>query len=164
MRNPRPPENRIRSLIVGQQSMAARSGMQLAANVTAIGVEYTATVLAAPDRVRFRYRLVGEQDEWIDAGHRRMASFSDLGPGDYRFELVAANEDGVWSRKPTVLDFSIAHAIYQTWWFRALALLLGNGLFPQERIEAIGGKLIVQSASGFGTIVELRIPARIAYA
>ena len=128
VRNPRPPDNMIRSLIVGQQTMAARSGMQLAANVTAIGIEYTATILAAPDRVRFRYRLVGEQDEWIDAGHRRMASFSDLGPGDYRFELMAANEDGVWSRKPTVLDFSIAHAIYQTWWFRALALLALLGL------------------------------------
>lgn len=128
VRNPRPPDKVIRTLVVGQRTLAARPGIRLAANVTALGIDYTATVLAAPDRVRFRYRLLGDHDQWVDAGNRRTATFSGLGPGDYRFELMAANEDGVWSPTPTVLEFTIAHAIYQTWWFRALAVLALVGL------------------------------------
>lgn len=128
VRNTRPPDKMIRTLVVGQQTLAARPGIRLAANVTALSIDYTATVLAAPDRVRFRYRLVGDQNDWIDAGNRRTATFSGLGPGDYRFELMAANEDGVWSRTPAVLEFSIAYAIYQTWWFRALGGLALVGL------------------------------------
>ncbi|GAA0636852.1 sensor histidine kinase [Sphingomonas ursincola] len=128
VRNDRPPDKMIRALTVGQQTVMARPGIRLDANVTALAIEYTATVLAAPDRARFRYRLIGQQDQWIDAGPRRTATFSDLGPGDYRFELMAANEDGVWSREPAVLEFTIAHAIHQTWWFRSLALLALLGL------------------------------------
>jgi signal transduction histidine kinase len=118
----------IRALTVGQQTVMAQPGIRLDANVTALAIEYTATVLAAPDRARFRYRLIGQQDQWIDAGSRRTVTFADLGPGNYRFELMAANEDGVWSRKPAVLEFTIAHAIHQTWWFRSLAQLALLGL------------------------------------
>lgn len=118
--NPRAPGQLIRAITFGQQSIPAKPGMQIAANVTALAIEYTATCLAAPQRVRFRYRLIGEDADWIDAGTRRSASFSDLDPGQYRFELLAANEDGVWNSQPAVLEFTIARAFYQTWWFRAL--------------------------------------------
>lgn len=126
--NPRPPDQMIRAIAFGQERVGASPGVRLAANITALTIEYTATSLAVPDRVRFRYRLIGQQNQWIDAGHRRSASFSGLGPGDYRFELLAANEDGVWSRQPAVLGFTIAHAFYQTWWFRVLAVLCVLGV------------------------------------
>ena len=121
--NPRPPGQLIRTVAIGQKSLPASSNMQIAANVTALTIEYTATCLSAPLRVRFRYRLIGDGNDWIDAGTRRSASFSNLKPGNYRFELLAANEDGVWNRKPAVLEFTIARAFHQTWWFRALAVI-----------------------------------------
>jgi signal transduction histidine kinase len=126
--NTRPPDQIIRAIAFGQKRVAARPGVTLAAHVTAFTIDYTATSLAVPDRVRFRYRLIGLNSDWVDAGHRRSASFSGLDPGDYRFELLAANEDGVVSRKPAVLTFTIAHAFYQTWWFRCLALLAVGGV------------------------------------
>lgn len=125
--NPRPPGQLIRAVAYGQQSVPAASGMRIAANVTALTIDYTATCLASPQRVQFRYRLVGESGDWIAAGTRRSASFSGLAPGNYRFELLAANEDGVWNSTPEVLEFTIARAFYQTWWFRALAALVVLG-------------------------------------
>lgn len=121
----RPPDRMIRALAFGQESLPAAPGMRLPAQTTALAIEYTATNLAVPGRVHFRYRLVGDGStgEWIEAGARRSASFSGLGPGDYRFELIAANADGVWSPQPAVLDFTIARAFWQTWWFRAIAVL-----------------------------------------
>lgn len=121
--NTRAPDRMIRALVFGQESLPATPGVTLPAHVTALTIEYTATSLAVPDRVRFRYRLTGQQSGWIDAGNRRTASFAGLNPGDYRFELLAANEDGAWNSKPAVLEFTIAHAFYQTWWFRALVAL-----------------------------------------
>ncbi|WP_285711265.1 sensor histidine kinase [Erythrobacter oryzae] len=120
----RPPDQIIRAIAFRQQSLPAAPGMRLPANVSAFAIEYTATTLAVPGRVRFRYRLVGaDESGWIEAGARRSATFTGLGPGDYRFELLAANADGVWSPQPAVLSFTIAHAFWQTWWFRSLAVI-----------------------------------------
>lgn len=147
VRNVRPPDKVIRAVTVGQRTLAATQGLRLPAHVTSLAIEYTATVLATPDRVRFRYRLVGQQSDWIDAGNRRTATFSDLGPGDYRLELLAANEDGVWSLQPAVLEFTIAHAVYQTWWFRSLALVVMAGLLYllyTLRLQQVSSRLRVR--------------------
>jgi len=145
--NTRPPDQMIRAIAFGQDSVPATPRVRLPANVTALTIEYTATSLAMPDRVQFRYRLSGEGDEWIDAANRRTASFTGLGPGDYRFELLAANEDGVWSPTPAVLDFTIARAFYQTWWFRVLvALALIGALYVAYaiRVRQISSQLRIR--------------------
>jgi signal transduction histidine kinase len=142
--NPRPPGQLIRTVAFGQESVPASKNMRIAANVTALTIEYTATCLAAPLRVRFRYRLIGNSDDWIEAGTRRSASFSNLKPGDYRFELLAANEDGVWNRKPAVLEFTIARAFHQTWWFRTfvlMAVLGGLYLFYAIRVQQLSRQI-----------------------
>jgi len=123
-RDTRPPDQIIRAVTFRQQTLAAAPGIRLPANVAAFGIEYTATNLAVPGRVAFRYRMVGARESgWIDAGARRSATFTGLGPGDYRFELLAANADGVWSPQPAVFAFTIARAFWQTWWFRTLAVI-----------------------------------------
>lgn len=121
----RPPDRMIRAVAFGQDRLPAAPGLTLPAGVTALAIEYTATNLAVPGRVMFRYRLSGGDStvEWTSAGARRSASFTGLGPGDYRFELLAANADGVWSPQPAAFTFTIAHAFWQTWWFRALVVL-----------------------------------------
>jgi len=60
-------------------------------------IHYTALSLISPERVRFRYLLEGFDDEWVDAGTRRVAYFTNLPPGPYRFRVVACNNDGVWN-------------------------------------------------------------------
>jgi signal transduction histidine kinase len=79
----------------------------------------------APQKVRFRYKLEGRDVDWQEPGTRREAFYSDLRPGNYRFRVVACNNDGVWNEEGATLDFSIAPAWFQTTWFRLLCVVIG---------------------------------------
>lgn len=114
------PQPVLRSIRVGGHSYAPLAGLSLPAGTTAADILFTAPSLTMPDRVQFRYRVVGLGGAWVDPGPRRVAMIRDLGPGDYRFELKAANEDGVWSSAPLEFAFSVRPAFYQHWWFWAL--------------------------------------------
>jgi signal transduction histidine kinase len=83
-----------------------------------ITFEYTGLSLAMPARVRFRYFLEGFDNSWSQPVAAREAVYTNLGPGSYRFRLVASNSEGLWNEAGTFLDFSIAPAYYQTTWFR----------------------------------------------
>ena len=86
-----------------------------------IEVAYTANTFVSADRTRFRYRLVGMDDKWIDVGGRRQALFTNLKPGAYRFQVIAANHLGVWNETGATCAFQIAPFYYETWWFYLLA-------------------------------------------
>ena len=83
-------------------------------------IDYTALSMVAPEKVQFRYRLDGRDTDWQDVGTRRQAFYSDLPPGQYRFRVIASNNDGVWNEQGAGIDFEIAAAYYQTNWFIAL--------------------------------------------
>ena len=86
-------------------------------------IDYTALSLVAPEKILFRYKLEGRDNDWQEAGNRRHVFYNDLGPGNYRFRVIACNNSGVWNEAGTFLDFSIAPAYYQTTWFRVLVIL-----------------------------------------
>jgi signal transduction histidine kinase len=71
---------------------------------------------------------VGHDSDWQDAGARRQAFYTDLPPGDYRFQVIASNNDGVWNESGASLDFSIAPTFYETRWFAALCIAAGSGV------------------------------------
>ena len=119
-----PPQVLIESVFAGGVRHDAGSGLQLPAGSANLRIAYTATSLAAPERVLFRYRLDGVDDQWQDAGNRREGFYSNLGPGHYRFRVIAANEDGLWNEQGASLDFRIAPRFYQRAWFYALCALL----------------------------------------
>jgi len=98
--------------------------LKLPPRITNLQIAYTATSLTASQRVRFRYRLDGQDKEWQDAGTRRQAFYTNLDPGPYTFHLIACNNDGVWNDTGTTINFSIVPAYYQTSWFRATGLAL----------------------------------------
>lgn len=81
--------------------------------------DYDGLSLTIPERVKFRYRLKGLHQGWVDAGGRRQAFFTNLAPGRYAFEVLACNNDGVWTSTPAVWRFVILPAYYQTLWFKA---------------------------------------------
>jgi signal transduction histidine kinase/ligand-binding sensor domain-containing protein len=122
-RNVHPPPVRILSLQAGGQEYPPARRVVLPRRTTELQVAYTAPGLAAPDRVRFRYRLLGGAAGWQDAGTRREAIYTNLGPGSYRFHVVAANEDGVWNREGATLDVVIPPTFVQTRAFLALCAL-----------------------------------------
>jgi signal transduction histidine kinase len=89
-------------------------------------IQYTGLSFTAPGKVRFRHRLKGLEDEWQEAGTRRVAEYSYLRPGDYRFQVIACNNDNVWNNNGATLSFTVLPFFWQTTWFRsAIVLVLG---------------------------------------
>jgi ligand-binding sensor domain-containing protein/signal transduction histidine kinase len=82
---------------------------------------YTAIDLGAAEKTRFRYRLAGYDRDWIEAGDRRVAFYTQVPPGSYTFEVMGANGDGVWSAAPT----RAAITIVPFWWQRREARVAG---------------------------------------
>jgi signal transduction histidine kinase/ligand-binding sensor domain-containing protein len=81
--------------------------------------------LAMPERVRYRYMLEGFDRAWSDPVSAREAVYTNLGPGPYRFRVMASNSEGRWSETDAALPFAIDPAFWQTFWFQALAVMLG---------------------------------------
>ncbi len=97
-----------------------------------VDIRYTGISLAAPSGVHFRWRMTGFDTEWREVGGESVASYQGLPPGRYRFEVMAGNNDGVWSETAGTVALTIRPAWWQTWWFRAagagaLASLLALG-------------------------------------
>ena len=110
---------------------ASSSHPRLPPLVRDLTINFTALSFVAPEKVRFRYKLEGQDPDWKEVVNDREAQYSNLAPGNYRFRVTACNNNGLWNEAGTFLDFSIAPAYYQTTWFRMscvavfLALLLG---------------------------------------
>ena len=126
--NTRPPVVHLEEVRVDQKLLALADRVRAAPGRGDISVRYTALSFPAPEKVRFRYRLVGYDREWVDAEDRRIASYSNLPPGDYSFQVTAANNDGVWNTAGVSLALYLAPHWYQTWLFRvSLGLMLVLG-------------------------------------
>jgi len=121
-RNVVPPPVAIVSVSSGGSTFAATDGLRLPPLTTTLGIDYTATSLTDPDRVRFRTRLDGADTDWQAMDGRRAAYYANLGPGDYRFHVIAANNDGVWNDTGATLAFSIAPTFLQTPMFVVLCV------------------------------------------
>jgi signal transduction histidine kinase/ligand-binding sensor domain-containing protein len=112
--------------IVDLQSPGAK--LQLPPGRHRLEFDFAALSFAAPENVQFRYRLVGLDTHWIQAGVQRNAIYSQVPPGNYRFEVTACNSDGTWSPKTAAASIAIAPFYWQTWWFRIAACLAVIGL------------------------------------
>lgn len=120
-RNPLPPPVTIWSLTSGTTRRANNGAeLRLPVRTTHLQIEYSAGSLTVPERVRFRYKLDGLDRTWQDVGGRREATYTNLGPGNYAFHVIASNNDGVWNETGAALAFVIPPAFYQTRWFYAL--------------------------------------------
>jgi signal transduction histidine kinase/ligand-binding sensor domain-containing protein len=96
------------------------SDVRLPPLVRDLHIDYTALSLAAPEKVRFKYKLEGQDRDWKEVINERQAQYTNLSPGQYRFRVIASNNSGVWNEAGDSLEFSVAPAYYQTKWFRAL--------------------------------------------
>jgi ligand-binding sensor domain-containing protein/signal transduction histidine kinase len=90
-------------------------------------IQYTSLNLSASDRARFKHRLEGHETAWAEVGNLRIASYSRLPPGEYRFQVTACNEDGVWNEMGAEVTLVVEPHYWQTRWFLGLvgAAVLG---------------------------------------
>ncbi len=123
--------NRLEPLVVIEEIIV--NGRMLAENPAAGGVlkfppgsrrfefHYTGLSFVAPEKMRFRYRVEGRDNDWVDAGGKRVAEYTYLPPGDYTFHVLACNSDAVWNEAGASLAFKLQPQFWQTWWFRTAA-------------------------------------------
>jgi len=127
VRNVVPPPVSILSISSEKGRQPVSSAVKFAAGTHTVEIDYTALSLSIPARVEFRYLLEGVDKDWQNVGTRRQAFYTSLGPGRYRFRVIACNNDGLWNDVGAALDFSVAPAWYETNWF--LVLCISTGIF-----------------------------------
>lgn len=89
---------------------------ELAWNRNFFSFEFAALDYRRPDKNRYAYQLVGLDEQWIEAGHRRFASYTAVPPGDYVFRVKASNNDGVWNEEGKSLAITIERPLWTRWW------------------------------------------------
>jgi ligand-binding sensor domain-containing protein len=123
-----PPPVKVQTLIADTKAYSPADPVQLPQSTREIQVNYTAFSYVAPQRVRFRYRLIGYDKDWQDAGVRRSAFYMNLPPGNYNFQVIACNNDGVWNHKGAAVKWLIPAAWYQSISFTILISALSLAL------------------------------------
>ena len=91
----------------------------LQTTITFSGINYT-----NPDRVRYRYRIEGLHKTWVNLEHQNLINIIGINPGTYTLYVTAANETGIWNRKPIQLELNFIPKWYQTLWFKILILMI----------------------------------------
>jgi signal transduction histidine kinase/ligand-binding sensor domain-containing protein/CheY-like chemotaxis protein/HPt (histidine-containing phosphotransfer) domain-containing protein len=121
--NPLPPPVQIEQVTVDAVPLQLTQGAPVSAGHQQWEFHYTALSLQAASRARFRYRLEGFDEHWVDAGIRRIAYYTSLPPGTYTFRVTASNSDGVWNDTGANFQFTLKPHFYQTFWFVLLCIL-----------------------------------------
>ena len=86
--------------------------------------KFCALSFTSPDKVKFKWRLAGLENDWVNGGDHRAASYSFIPPGDYQFEVRACNNDGVWNDTPAAVGLTVLPYFWQTWWFKLAVALV----------------------------------------
>jgi signal transduction histidine kinase len=118
-RDTQPPRVVIEGITVDREPIATGGPVRLNPGQENLEIQYTGLSWSRPQAIKFRFRLVGLDRDWVEAGARRTAYYSHLPPGSYTFNVTADNGEGVWDSIGKTLAIVVLPRFYQTWWFRA---------------------------------------------
>ncbi len=139
-RNTTQPPVVIEKFVAGGRELDRRRPLVMEPGTDRLEIQYTGLSFLTPERMHFRYRLEGFDEDWVDAGSRRAAFYTNLPPGRYRFRVIAGNSDGVWNNDGAVLEFQLRPHFWQSWAFYAGTVLTvgvaGFGLY-RLRVRAL---------------------------
>lgn len=124
MRNTIVPPVVLERVVVNGTPIIPGSSNTLPRGERNLEMHFTANSFVAPENLRFRYKLEGFDDQWVEAGTRRVAYYPQLPPGTYNFRVIAANNDGVWNLRGAGADIAVPPYFHETAWFRLLALAI----------------------------------------
>ncbi len=123
-----PPQVTIEQVSVDDVTQPARVELKIAPGHSHYEFDYAGLSFTAPQKVEYKVQLEGFDPDWVDAGARRVAYYTNLPHGTYTFRVMARNNDGIWSTAPATAELTIEPHLYQTFWFRLLAALALAGL------------------------------------
>ena len=122
---PPPPRVLIEAASVDDRPWDMHGGSEMPPAPSRVVIDYTSPSHAAAAKMRFRYRLDGFDDDWVDVGGRRQAVFTNLGPGDYTFRVAANDGHRAWADVGPSWSFSIRPQLHQRAWFLPMIAVLG---------------------------------------
>ncbi len=119
-----PPPVSIEQIVADDEAFRPIDRLELSPGRQRIEFDFTALSLVVPQKVQFRYKLEGFDKDWVEAGSRRAAYYTNVSPGWYRFRVIACNDDGLWNETGASLSLHLQPYFYQTPYFVALVLLI----------------------------------------
>ena len=106
------------------QSINVAREIGLAYDQNFFSFEFAALDFTAPEKNRYAYQLEGFDRDWVEAGKLRLASYTNVGPGEYLFRVKGSNNDGLWNEEGTSVRVVVRPPFWGTWWFRIVVALL----------------------------------------
>jgi len=132
----RPPRAIIEEVFVDREPLAADGTPELPPGHGELEFRFTAVSFAAGDQVKFKYRLEGFDSDWVEAGTRRSAYYTNIPPGQYRFRVVARDDESTLSVAVAQRMLRLAPHFYQQWWFYgAMALAFAACVVGGHRVR-----------------------------
>ena len=110
------------------KSISETDHIELSYRDDVISFEFSALSYASPHKNRYAYKMNGFDQDWIQSGNRRFATYTNLDPGEYTFRLRGSNSDNIWNEEGTSLAITITPPPWQTWWAYSLYALGCLGL------------------------------------
>lgn len=123
-----PPPVLIENVVADQRSVFSGSRHYFAPGTKKLEFDYDALSFENPQEVFFKYKLIGYDRQWVNAGTRRVAYYTNLPPGRYDFKVIACNNDGVWNEAGANFGFELEPGFFQTFWFYGLMVLAMLGI------------------------------------
>ena len=105
-------------------NIACIESLRLEYSENTFSLDFIALEFTKPEKNQYQYKLVGNDKDWVDAGNKHFARYSNLGPGNYTFYVKASNNDGLWSDEIKICRIVILPPWYLTWWALIAYLLL----------------------------------------
>jgi signal transduction histidine kinase/ligand-binding sensor domain-containing protein len=130
----------IEDVVLDREPLPSGQAVRVPPGKENLEIHYTGLSFTRPDQIRFRYKLIGLDKDWIDAGTRRAAYYSHIPPGHYTFSVMAASSDGIWNPSAATLTTEVVPPFYRTWWFLSLVLAAAVGMLSAiywRRVEQL---------------------------
>jgi ligand-binding sensor domain-containing protein/signal transduction histidine kinase len=113
----------VQTILADSSHIGVQGSVHIPGGRQRITIGYAGLSLSVPNRVRYRFQLEGYDHGWSEPTAEREAGYTNLPPGPYTFRVVASNPDGVWSGNEAAIGFQVDPLFWQTWWFRASAVI-----------------------------------------
>ena len=129
----------VEQVLADHELAPLQSGVRFPPGKGRFEFHYTALSFAAPERLRFKFRLEGFDPDWVEAGTRRVAYYTNIPAGTYTFRVAAANRDGPWNEQGDGFRFELRRFFYRSYWFLSLVgvvLLLAAAWMHRARMRA----------------------------
>ena len=124
--NPNIPNIAITSFrVLNHKIKGEKNKVVLNYNENFFSFEFAALNYASPENNSYAYMLEGFDKDWHYADSKqRIATYTNITPGDYIFKVIGSNNDGLWNYKGITMNITILPPFWQTWWFRAVVVIV----------------------------------------